>query len=269
MAVLGNGKDFGNALIAARGDMRKMAGSIRGQNLLSWFNSPFNNGFIDPFNRSTLDAFWTTATDAGATAFAQPAAANAIAGGGITGSTGASANEAVALHGKPNWSGDSNSGLLWTWSLDVITSMQPEIGFVDPLTDHTLPAVTDIDTPAIGNGAVTTALLALDTAETFATAALVLDGDATYATSKITPASAGYSAFTPVANTRYTTIIQLMGDYVRCVTFDNNFQTMFDLSSGLAFEGGTQVLPSFFVQTLNTTPKVATLNRFMVWGDKA
>lgn len=269
MPAIVNAADFGNELINNKTNLRRMMGTPRGVQMMQFLDSPLCNSIRDDFSKSTLSGEWTTATDAGATAFAQPAAASAILGGGITGSTGASANEAVAIHGKPNWAGDNNAGMWVTWSLDVVTSAVIEFGLVDPLTDHTNVSISDIDTPAITNGAVTMAMLSMDTAQTLTTMALVLDGDATYATSKILPADQGFSAFSPTAGTVYNTVFQTQGDMVRCATFTSAYVPVFDISTrAAAFEGGTQVLPLFFVKTLNTTPKVATLKRFWVWGDK-
>ena len=266
MARIPNAADFGMRLVEGGLNPRQRAGGIRNSLLSSMRESPFFTGIFDDFTVDTLSTFnWAVDGDTGTTSFAVPAAASAIAGGGITGTTAADNNEAISIYGHPVWSGDKNCGMLVTAKFDVVTNMFFETGFTDPLTDYTLPAINDIDTPSITNGAVTVATLTMDTSQTLTTAALITDGDATYATAKTQPTS----AWSPTAATEFTAVIQCIGDTAVCAVFDANYSRVFKIASVSGFEGGTAVQPWFIVGNRTTSAIVPVIRRLWVWGDKA
>lgn len=207
---------------------------------------------------------WSIAKDAGATDWAVIAAASVAEGSGyIQGSTGTTGNDGLGIYGHPIWLGDKNCGALFKWRQDVVTGFRLETGFTDPLSDYTLGAENDLDTPSITNGAVTVAVLSIDTGETLATAALLLDGDATYATSKV-----NLGTWVPTADTWYYFLVQCIGDTVYAAVLDANGNVIVRGSAVAAFEGGTLVQPWFFVATTNTTAKVVRIGRVKVWQDE-
>ena len=268
MATIPNGYDFGRALIESEFNLMKMAATPRGRSILDYQINPRANFIRDDFSDDTLSTFkWAVDGDTGTTAFAVPAAGSTVAGGSITGSTAADDNEFIAIYGSAIHSGDRNAGFLCTWEVDVVTDICIEMGLSDVITDYTLPAVSDIDTPTITNGAVTVALLAMDTDQTLQTATLLLDGDSTYATSKVDPSV----AWSPTAATRYTTIIQTSGDHVWCAILGPQYQTLREMkTTSAAFEGGTLVQPRVtFGNRAGSSAKAPVLYRLWAWSDKA
>lgn len=268
MATIPNGYDFGRALMDNGLNILKNTGSVRGQNLLAYMNSPFVQFVRDDFGGDALDTLkWAVDGDTGTTTFAIPAAGSTVAGGSLTGSTAADDNEFISIYGHAIHSGDRNAGFLCTWEVDVVTDICIEMGLCDPISDYTLPAVSDIDTPTITNGAVTLAMLAMDTDQTLQTATLLLDGDATYATSAVAPSP----AWSPTAATRYTTIIQTAGDHVWCAILGPQYQTLRKMkTTAAAFEGGTLVQPRVtFGNRAGSSAKAPVLYRLWAWSDKA
>jgi hypothetical protein len=235
---------------------------------MRWHSAHF---VLDDFAGRSLDtSLWATAAGTGGTAFAVPAEASALAGLSVArGATGTTSGTVVSLRGQPFWLGDKNAGMAIRWRASAATSLGFEIGFTDPLTSYTAKTVTDIDIPTIGNGAVTVALLARDPSQTLTTAALVLDGDATYPTSKI-----DLGTWAPSAATWYTTIIQLAQDAVRVLVYDTSDPSRpalvngGDKSSGNAYEGGTAVLPYAAFYNTSAANIDIDVDFVAVWSDR-
>ena len=221
----------------------------------------------DDFIEDTISTTrWNLAADGTATTFAWAIARS----GTIQGSTGSSDDGAMAINGDAMWYGDANAGMEVRFKLDVVTAFQIEIGFTDALSDETLPAVTDIDTPATGNGATDVAVLHLDTDQTLTTAALV--GESTgsaFAAQKV-----AVGTWTPTAGRYYTVRVQLGTNAGIVKVFDSNTPTRPILvasgEQGLPslLEGGTAVRPHAYFRTRDTTAKVVDLDFIRVWQDR-
>ena len=202
------------------------------------------------------------AADATATTFAWSAAT----GGSVAGSTGTTDNGYHALNGDVIWYGDKNCGMEVRFKIDVVTGFTFEVGFTDALTSEVLPAVTDVDTPATGNGATDVAVIHLDTDQTLATAAFVSESTTTpYAAQKV-----NLGTWVPTAAVFYTYRVQLAGDNAYCAIFDasGNLVSSTNKSLSRAIEGGTAVRPHFLIGTRNTTAKATVLDLIRVWQDR-
>lgn len=232
---------------------------------LSFFDKRF---IIDDFEGDTIDLDkWIVNGDTGTTNFAVQAT-NTSDDSIITADTAAEDNEFVTIYGHCNWSGDKNCGMAIRWKLDDVTDVCWELGFSDPLSDYTLPAINDIDTPSITNGAVTVAILVMDTDQTLKTAALVLDGDSTYATSKT-----NLGTWAPTAGEWYTSVIQTVGDSVFTATYNTTDPANPVLQSGTqvsasGFEGGTLVEPRFTAGNRTTDGHLPAIDFIAVWQDR-
>ncbi len=265
MARIPNAADYGLRLIESEFRPEKRSGGIRNALLANMQDNSRIQMVREEFNGDTLNtALWTVAGDTGTTSLAIPAEGSVIAGNGITGTTATDNNEAISIYGSAQWSGDLNCGMLFTAKFDVVTDFFWEAGFTDPLSDYTLPAFNDPDTPSITNGAVTVAVLAQDTSQTYTTAQLLCDGDATYTTSKSAPTA----VWGPTAATYFTVIIQCIGDTVVGGIFDANLSRVARFSKVSGFEGGTLVQPWFIVGNRTTSAIVPVIRRIWVWGDK-
>ena len=221
----------------------------------------------DDFIEDTISTTrWNLAADGTATTFAWTAAA----GGTIQGATGGTDNGYHAINGDVIWSGDKNCGMAVRLKIDVVTGFTFEIGFTDALSDETLPAVTDVDTPATGNGATDVAVIHLDTDQTLTTAALVSESTGSaFAAQKV-----NLGTFTPSAGNYYTFVVQLNGNTAFCRIYDSNSAQNPILVSGSdkglvsALEGGTLVRPHLLLGTRNTTSKVTDVDFIRVWQDR-
>lgn len=221
----------------------------------------------DDFTDDTISTTrWNLAADGTATTFAW---ASAI-GGTIQGATGGSDNGYHAINGDVIWSGDKNAGAAIRFKIDVVTDFTFEFGFTDALDDETLPAVTDVDTPATGNGATDIAVIHLDTDQTLKTAAFVgVSTGSGYTAQKVNLAT-----WAPSAGNWYTLVVQLNGDTAFCRVYDSNSAQNPILVAGsdksliLALQGGTSVRPHFLVGTRTTSSRVTDVDFIRVWQDR-
>lgn len=253
-------------------DSRNLAAKIHNPDFLSLFLSRlsfFDKRFLlDDFEGDTINLDnWIVTGDTGTTSFAVQAT-NTSAESIITADTAGDDNEFVAIYGHCNWKGDKNCGMAVRWKLDDVTDIALEFGFSDPLSDYTLPAIDDIDTPTITNGAVTVAVVAMDTDQTLKTAALILDGDSTYATSK-----SNLGTWAPTASQWYTTVIQCVGDTVFTATYNTTDPAAPVLQAGTnvsasGFEGGTLVEPRFSVGNRTTDGGLPAIDFIAVWQNR-
>lgn len=264
--------DYGMHLVggpaAHNGRFIEKLGTPRGIGVAMFPQFRENVVFIeDDFIEDTISSTrWNLAADATATTFAWAAAA----GGTIQGSTGTTANGYHALNGDVIWSGDKNAGMAVRLKWDVVTNFTFEIGFTDALSDETLPAVTDVDTPATGNGATDVAVIHLDTSQTLTTAAFVSESTGSaFACQKV-----NLGTFSPSAATYYTFVVQLIGNDAHCAVWNSDDATNpkleVDTSKSLssALEGGTLVRPHVLIGTRNTTAKVTNVDFVRVWQDR-
>ena len=230
---------------------------------------------------------WTASADGTATTFAQDAT---IAGGAISGTTGTTAEGAISLFGAPVFQPQLNAGMEVSLMVDVITNIRLEVGFVNVVTDKTLPVCTDVDTPAFAANSTEVAIMSWQTDDTITTPRFVGDS-ATYTTAKgvtlMTPygkPAAEQTAWVPTAGEWFTIRVQCYGksaseptsvDSVDCAVFDdtNNIvaYAMFDAIMGDGTGGltGTAMLaPWIFCGTINTTAKVPAVRYARYWADR-
>lgn len=272
MARILTGADYGlhltQTLSPAHGRHIEKLGTPRGIGLSMYPFFRDSTVFVeDDFIEDTISSTrWNLAADGTATTFAWASAV----GGTIAGSTGTTDNGYHAINGDVIWLGDKNAGMAVRFKIDVVTSFTFEIGFTDALADETLPAVTDIDTPATGNGATDVAVIHLDTDQTLTTAAFASESTGTaYAAQKV-----NLGTWTPTAATWYTAIVQLNGDHASCAIYNTDtagapaLQVNTDKSLRNALEGGTLVRPHFLIGTRNTTAKACTIDFIRVWQDR-
>jgi hypothetical protein len=219
----------------------------------------------DDFIEDTISSTrWNLAADGTATTFAWSSAA----GGKIAGAAGTTDNGYFAINGDVIWLGDQNAGMEVRFKIDVVTDFTFEIGFTDALSDETLPAVTDVDTPATGNGATDVAVIHLDTDQTLKTAAFVSESTgSTFACQKV-----NLGTWAPTAAVWYTARVQLAGNNAFCAIFKGtDFQTpVLNTVKGLstALEGGTLVRPHALFGTRSTADKAVDIDLIRVWMDR-
>jgi hypothetical protein len=211
-------------------------------------------------------SIWTTATDTGATAFAF----NAQANGAARGSTGTTANNYAGMLGPRIFLGDKLCGVAFRFKISAVTNVNFEMGFVDALTDGTLPAVSDVDVPTVGNGAGDVAVIHLDTSQTLKTAALVTKGS----TSGMSAVKTNLGTWAPSATTWYWGVVQLDdGDNVHAFVIDAEGDSILAQAHTSAtvnhkIEGGTLVRPHFIGGTRNTTNKDYDIDAIVLWQER-
>lgn len=223
--------------------------------------------FRDDFDGDTINLDkWVVSADTGITAFAIPAPNTA--GGIISSDTLAEDNEFTSIYGPPIITGDKNGGMMVRWKVSDVADICLEMGLTDPLSDYTLPAVNDIDTPTITNGAADVAVLVMDTDQTLTTLAFLTDGGATYDTGKT-----NLSSFTtPTADTWYKTIVQLKGDTAILEVYDDTTPSAPILKERVvrtsAVEGGNVMQPWFIYGNRTTDGGVATIDYIAFWVER-
>ena len=273
MAFIPDGSDYGRLSAGLVAHPMALAHTLDQNTLraLLFPNAWQGNRFIlDDFEGDTLNTFlWTVDGDTGTTSFAIPAAGSTVNASIVKGDTSTDDNEGISIYGHATWSGDKNAGMAVRWRSSVVALTYQELGFTDPLSDYTLPAINDIDTPTITNGAVTVAVQARDASQTLTSMALITDGNTTYATGKV-----NHGTFTPTVDTWYTSIIQLKGDTVLSYIYDTDTAGAPVLVAGgfqsavAAVEGGTLVQPWFFFGNKTSDSASVDLDFIAVWADR-
>ena len=218
-------------------------------------------GFKDEFVQALDTNRWTAAVTAGGgpTAFAY----SAVRGGVIQGQTGATDNDATAIHLAQTFLDPADMPfMLIQWRSNAVTGFSFEIGFSDPKTDEALPGVTDVDTPATGNGVTDIACIHMDTDQTLTTAAFVGDGTTGAATSLSDPEGAG-SSYTPTASAWQTFIIGVRPNLAFAHVWDGaGFAGTFSVGNGP--DSGVLVRPYALFRTRNTVNKTIDIRKIRV-----
>jgi hypothetical protein len=229
---------------------------------LSGFLAPFaRQDFVyveDDFTEDTLNATrWEVATDAGSTAFAWNTAAS---GGVITGVTEAASGDYVAVNGELTWLSNKNCGTEICLKQDVIITHLIEYGFTDALSDETLPAINDIDTPSTTNGSTDISVIARDTSQTLTTLALVADG-----TTGAAAKTNFDTACVPAASTYYKMLVQCATNQSFGV-FNNQYHLGVTVLQGP--DTATLVRPHFILGTLASTAITVDIDYIRVWQER-
>lgn len=267
MARLKGGADYGNFKDpSGRGQIERFSPEGVFMALYPWLR----DGVVyieDDFLEDTISGTkWNLAVDGGTT-FAWSVGKNGI----IRGATGAADNDAMAINGDITWYGDNNCGMEARWLAPAaVVNFSWELGWTDALDDETLPAVTDIDTPATGNGAVDTAVLHMDTDQTLQTTALVSESTTTgFAAQKVL-----VGTFKPTLSTWYKMRVQLNGNNVFCKIYDDTVPAQPVLVPGSevglqsAIEGGTAVRPHLYFRTRTTETRQIDIDYIRCWQDR-
>lgn len=215
----------------------------------------------DEFTSALSANSWTTAVSGGGgpTAFAYSAARS----GQLQGATGATDNDVTAIHRTETFlDPDDNPFFFIQWKANAVTGFSFEIGFSDPKTSEALPGVTDVDTPATGNGVTDIACVHMDTDQTLTTAALVGDGTTPAATKQnlYLGGPGGSTGYTPTAATWQTYLIGIRDNLTYVSIWDGDgFVGRFDVASGP--DGGVLVRPYALFRTRNTTTKTIDIRK--------
>ena len=222
---------------------------------------------FDDFLQDTINLdYWALGADATATTFATSVGV----GGRIAGATGTTGEGFHSIKGPLDYFGDNNCGVEIRWQQDVVTNDLVEMGFVDALTDDTLSAIGDIDTPTIGNGAVNVAVIAKDYSQTLKTLAFVTDGDtANFNTTKTDLGTRDLTAATYI-----TGRVGIAGNAAYCGLYGANGELLEFASHGTSTatstEGGTAAQPWFIIGTKVVSSDIATIiDSIAVWEDRA
>lgn len=222
----------------------------------------------DDFDDVSINTFfWTTTNAANATALAIPA--TQVAGGVAVANTGPTANEAVSAYGPVIYLGDNHCGTEIRLQMDGdLANTTFEFGFVDPLTNFSLKAVNDIDTPSITNGAADVALVSFDGAQTLKTLAFITDGSTT--NMNTTKTNLGTRILTD--NTYMTIRVWIAGNSASCQLWDANYAPLESASHGSTtasqIEGGTLLLPWLHFQTREAASHIITIDYWKVWMNR-
>ena len=243
-------------------DLARVFGSAGGQLAqllypLAWEDFVFEK---DDFVVSTLNSdMWTLAVDGGTT-FAIPG--TRIVGGAVSGATGVADNDGLSIRlNSAILTGNRGGGMACRFRSDTVSGFQFEIGLTDTLTDFTLPGVTDIDTPAVGNGSTNLAAVHMDTDQTLTTMSFAsYDGT--------TAAKDDLGTLTPTAATWMTVIVQMIGTTPICI-IDRAQEG--SAGFGVLNAGISQtalMLPYAYFRTRNTTTKNIDIDYIAFWQER-
>lgn len=224
-------------------------------------NMPWDYHYdVHDFTQAIQTAEWT-AVNAGTapTDFAY----NAQRNGALRGATGTTADNVIALHkAQTYFDADDNPFMIVRWLAPAaVTSFVFEIGFSDPKSTEAAVSVTDIDTPTVGNGVTDGVFVALDTAQTLTTAALVSVGTTDAA------AKSDIGTYTPTVDTWQVTLIGVKANKAFCSIFnDGSHVGRFSLASGP--DGAVLMRPSLVFKTLNTTTKQIDVDLIVLGSER-
>lgn len=203
---------------------------------------------------------FTLTKDAGATDFAVSKVNTAKIGGAAVGATGTTDNDGLSIIGGSWLKGDNLAYLHVHFQVDAITGLQLEIGLIDAVTDATLPVITDVDTPASGNGASDLVVVHMDTDQTLATMAMVVDGSTSGMTCRKTDFS---PVLTPTA--AETMCVRFCVDGDDATVYVNNERRYKEVLTS-AIEGGVALRPWVYFRTRNTTSKAPQVELIEIMG---
>ena len=209
---------------------------------------------VTEFDKTIQSAEWTTAVSAGGgpTAFAY----SAVRGGTGQGATGTTDNDVTAIYRAQTFLDPAdNPFLIVRWKANAVTGFSFEIGFSDPKADEALPGVTDVDTPAVGNGVTDILCVHMDTDQTLTTGALVGDGTTGAAV------KTDISTYTPTAATYQTLVLGVRPNlgFVACWDGEGLVgNRRYSVSNGP--DSGVLVRPYALFRTRNTTTKTIDID---------
>ena len=220
--------------------------------------------FFDDFDGDAINLdYWALNSDTNAADFVHNAQANGV----VRGATSANDNEATSMLGPAIYFGDRNCWMEVRFKIDTITNVQFEVGFVDAVTDKTLEVVTDVDTPAVGNGAGDVAVIHMDTDQTLTTAAFVTEGSTA---SQDPTATTLDPAFTPTAATYHTVRIGVAGNVPFFLLDGSEYGTEAHGNAVASqIEGGTALAPWIFVMARSAADRLFDVDYVAFGQDRA
>jgi hypothetical protein len=198
--------------------------------------------------------------DANATPFDIPATQEL--GGIVSGATGTTDNDAISILGPAIVNGDNIAVMRARFKVSAVTSLSFEIGFVNAVTDKTLPVVTDVDTPATGNGGTDLAVVHMDTDQTLKTMAFVVDGS----TSGMNAQKENIGVLTPTADTYMDILVGVYGNNAVCNV--NGKRAYRKVLGPDAIEGGTLLRPWLYFRTRTTASRTVKVDRIELFGGR-
>lgn len=213
------------------------------------------------FGGAIVAADWTTAVTAGGgpTAFAY----SAVRGGVLQGATGSTDNDATAIYRTQTFLDPADMPwMMIRWRSNAVTGFSFEVGFSDPKTDEALPGVTDVDTPAVGNGVTDILCVHMDTDQTLTTASLVGDGTTgSPAKTDITTTPTGATGYTPTAATYQTFLLGVRANEgYACIWDGENLMANIQWRVTNGPDSGVLVRPYALFRTRNTVSKTIDID---------
>lgn len=212
----------------------------------------------DDFLSDTLDGTnWDLGTDGGSTAFA----AGTLVNGNIRGATeNASGDYILIKHARVMWDAGKNCGATIKFKHDAIVTQKYEFAFSDALTDDTLPALNDIDTPSITNGATDVVGIGCDTGQTITTPRLYTIGTTD------TTAAKGAVALPALAAATYSTYTLQCGTRSGYGIVDNNLAYADSLAQGP--DAAVLMKPHYVVGTLDNAVVTCDIDYIAIWQER-
>ena len=203
-----------------------------------------------------------------------------LANGTITGVTGATNGDEQAIHGEAVWNGNLNCGMEIRFKIDDATGVLLETGFTDPLTAITAPAINDVDSPSITNGATDVAIVVRDTGQTLTTFAYVTDGS----TASMDTTATSLGTRSPTNATFMTVRVQLSqfpsGTLDAVSNLAASSAYLLDANDGVTDEahhgdaiasqiaGNVLLRPWFYVAPLASAARTVDIDYIAVWQDR-
>lgn len=220
------------------------------------------------FHEPTLHTDWVAgAQGGGTTSFAFNAQRNAA----LRGATGATDDAGIVLYYANAIFDAADNPFFWVRFVApaAVTGFSFEIGFSDPKTDETLPAITDVDAspPTVGNGVTDCGMVHMDTDQAVGTARLVGDGT-TGASVGLTLVNDAGTAWTPTASGIIDVIIGIRANLTYCRIWDSLAPMGVMQAVAQGPDTGVLLRPSLMFRTRNTTSKQIDLLKAVIVSEE-
>lgn len=253
-------------------ELSKIAGLSKGplRDFIQFLASRDVVHFFDDFNGDAINLDNYAVANGGGAAVAS-FATNVQRSGVIRATTG-TANDATAsasLIMPLNWYGDANAGMEVRWKLETsVAAYKVEVGFIDAVPASNTGGVNDEDTPTFY--AADSAIMSVDTAETFTTPGFYTNGSTSGQPDSRT-SMAGIpgltTGVTPIISTYITTRIQLLGNNAFC-WMNGRLVASHNTDADGHVEGGVALAPWFYVAANSATSKSMDVDYLRVWADR-
>ncbi len=214
------------------------------------------------FNTAIETAHWTVAKTSvgGEVNFAY----NAQRNGALRGATGATGDNVVALHKAQTYL-DAADHPVFMGRLKMPSSLADtviEIGLSDPKSSEFAVSVTDIDTPAIGNGVTDGAFIAMDTAQDLTTMAIVGVGASTSVAKTL------IDTHTPTASLWWEFVIGVRAGQSMCAIWDSSGEFIAHTVVNSGPDVGVLMRPSILVKALAASSRVLDIDWLAIIAER-